>query len=361
MDHYRKLQRPHLARWRRTLCPPLHESTSLAALLRHFRSVPGRVAAAVTPCRSQAPDKESRAFAPRYFILSPCTPKGGLQAARQILSRRVLHFASTTHPLQVCSDSTSLTLVSVSTGFSLLFRVRSIPHTSSEGSQPSETVPFAPVFVPHIVAPVTDSPRGIPIGMNVSGLYAPGVFLDSVPGHVVSAESAEPFGLVILAGSNPVPLHFIKEHPSAGPTLTPEALWPSAAIPPSCKRRSDLSTPLEPHPVRRLPRPTALPAHILRDSVRFAPRDSQDVEPAHTDARFRVLPGTTGITRPGQAKEDISITYYLPPSYLFVQDLLCGGPVLRRLSVNLCCRILMLCQSLNQIPGFPTAGLLWGT
>ena len=144
-DHYRQYQRPHLARWRRTLCPPLHESTSLAALLRHFRSVPGRVAAAVTPyppfrCRC-TPDKESRAFDPRYFILSPCTPKGGLQAARQILSRSVLHSASTTHPLQVCSDSTSLTLVSVSTGFSLLFRVRSIPHTSSEGSQPSETVP----------------------------------------------------------------------------------------------------------------------------------------------------------------------------------------------------------------------------
>ena len=258
MDHYRKLQRLHLARWRRTLCPPLHESTSLAALLRHFRSVPGRVAAAVTPCppfRCRCtPDKESRASAPRYFILSPCTPKGGLQAARQILSRSVLHSASTTHPLQVCSDSTSLTLVSVSTGFSLLFRVRSILHTSSEGSQPSETVPFAPVFVPHIVAPVTDSPRGIPIGMDVSGLDAPGMFLDFVPGHGVSAESAEPSGLVILAGSNPAPLHFIKEHPYAGPTLTPEALWPSTAIPPSCKRRSDRCTPLEPHPVRRLPR-----------------------------------------------------------------------------------------------------------
>ena len=57
--------------------------------------------------------------------------------------------------------------------------------------------------------------------MNMSGLYAPGVFLDFVTGHVVSAESAEPFGLVILAGYNPAPLHFIKEHPSAGPTLTP--------------------------------------------------------------------------------------------------------------------------------------------
>ena len=64
-----------------------------------------------------------------------------------------------------------------------------------------------------------------------------------------------------------------------------------------CKRRSELSTPLEPHSVRRLPRPTALPAHILRDSVRFAPRDSQDVEPNHTDARPSVVPEITGITR----------------------------------------------------------------
>lgn len=133
--------------------------------------------------------------------------------------------------------------------------------------------------------------------MNVSGLYAPGVFLDFVAGHGVYAESAEPSGLVILAGSNPAPFHFIKEHPSAGPTLTLEALWPSTAIPPLCKRRSHRCTPLEPHPVRRLPRPTALPAHILRDSVRFAPRDSQDVEPDHTDARPSSVLEITGITR----------------------------------------------------------------
>ena len=131
----------------------------------------------------------------------------------------------------------------------------------------------------------------------MSGLYALGVFLDFVPGHVVSAESAEPFGLVILAGYNPAPLHFIKEHPSAGPTLTPEALWPSSTIPPLCKRRNNRCTPLEPHSVRRLPRRTGLPAHILRDSVRCAPRDSQDVEPDHTDARPSVVPEITGITR----------------------------------------------------------------
>ena len=104
----------------------------------------------------------------------------------------------------------------------LLFRVRSIPHTSSEGSQDSETGPFAPD-----VATVADSQRGIPVGMNLSGLDAPGVFLDSVSGYGVSAESAEPSCLVILTGSNPAPLHFIKEHPSAGPTLTPEVVLTS--------------------------------------------------------------------------------------------------------------------------------------
>ena len=67
------------------------------------------------------------------------------------------------------------------------------------------------------------------------------------------------------------------------------------------KRRSDLCTPLEPHPVRRLPRRTGLPAHILRDSVRFAPRDSKDVEPDHTDARPSVVPNFTGITRPEES------------------------------------------------------------
>ena len=68
-----------------------------------------------------------------------------------------------------------------------------------------------------------------------------------------------------------------------------------------CKRRSDLSTPLEPYPVRRLPRRTGLPAHILRDSVRFATRDSKDVEPDHTDARPSVVPNFTGITRPEES------------------------------------------------------------
>ena len=65
-----------------------------------------------------------------------------------------------------------------------------------------------------------------------------------------------------------------------------------------CQWRSDPHHSHQPHPVRHLPRRTGLPAHSLRDSVRFAPRDSQDVEPAHTDARPGVVQNFTDITRP---------------------------------------------------------------
>ena len=44
--------------------------------------------------------------------------------------------------------------------------------------------------------------------------------LVSVTAVEISAESAEPCGLVILAGSNLPFLHYDKEPPSAGPTLT---------------------------------------------------------------------------------------------------------------------------------------------
>lgn len=45
---------------------PLSEtSTSLPRSMASDSMPFGRVAAAVTPCRSQAPDKESKAFAPR--------------------------------------------------------------------------------------------------------------------------------------------------------------------------------------------------------------------------------------------------------------------------------------------------------
>ena len=143
--------------------------------------------------------------------------------------------------------------------------------------------------------------------MNLSGLDAPGVFLDFVTGHGVSAESAKPFGLVILDGSNPAPLHFIKEHPSAGPTLTPEVLWLSTAIPPSCKRRSELSTPLEPHPVRRLPRlsPCLLAVLLLREMSADAATPERAKPPSHpilTHACAYCQDGPAAPARTGQKK-----------------------------------------------------------
>ena len=231
------------------------------------------LSSAALQIKSQEPSLRGNIYQP------PVSPGGGISSSL-ILSRRVFHSASTTHSLRSCCVSAPF-----------------LTHLSRTRCHARLFLPCTP-FVPHYGTPVADSQCGIPIGMNVSGLDAPWMFLDFVPSHGVSAESAEPFGLVILAGSNPVPLHFIKEHPSAGPTLTPEALWPCTAIPPLCKRRKDRCTPPEPHHVRRLPRRTGLPAHILRDSVRCAPRDSQDVEPTHADARSSIVPKNTGITRP---------------------------------------------------------------
>ena len=77
MDHYRKLQRPHLARWRRTLCPPLHESTFLATLLRHFRSVPGRVGIGCDSLSSAALQIKSQEPSLRGILYYPPAPPMG--------------------------------------------------------------------------------------------------------------------------------------------------------------------------------------------------------------------------------------------------------------------------------------------
>ena len=55
-----------------------------------------------------------------------------------------------------------------------------------------------------------------------------GQSLPPVPSTQVSAVSAEPFGFVILAGSNLLRLHFLQRLPSAGPTLTWEGQKDSA-------------------------------------------------------------------------------------------------------------------------------------
>ena len=96
----------------------------------------------------------------------------------------------------------------------------------------------------------------------------------------------------------PLQLHTQHQLVRAAGLPRPNVVAVSTHIHMKCKWRSDPHHSHQPHPVRHLPRRTGLPAHILRDSVRFAPRDSQDVEPAHTDARPGVVQNFTGITRP---------------------------------------------------------------
>ena len=91
-------------------------------------------------------------------------------------------------------------------------------------------------------------------------------FLDSVAATQISAESAEPFGLVILAGSNLLRLHFIKEPHSAGPTSPLECRGRLPLFVALYKRWSHRPATLQRFPVQRLPRPTGLPAHCFSQS-----------------------------------------------------------------------------------------------
>ena len=90
-----------------------------------------------------------------------------------------------------------------------------------------------------------------------------GQSLPPVPSPQVSAESAEPFGLIILAGSNLLRLHFLQRLPSAGPTHPCEGQSNCALFPGQCQSRKDRH-PSHQHPcVRLLPRPTALPPMLF--------------------------------------------------------------------------------------------------
>ena len=154
--------------------------------------------------------------------------------------------------------------------------------------------------------------------MDMSGLDAPGLFLDSVPGHGVSAESAESFGLVILAGSNPASFHFIKEHPSAGPTLTPEPPWPCTAIPPLCKRRSYRCTPLEPHPVRRLPRLSPCPLCHLCQSAASADAEATACPKQHRLTTLTYAPTSCRKSPISPARSGLPGCTLIPESLLFL-------------------------------------------
>ena len=86
-----------------------------------------------------------------------------------------------------------------------------------------------------------------------------GQSLPPVPSPQFSAESAEPFGLVILAGSNLLRLHFRQRLPSAGPTHPCEGQSSCALFSGQCQSRKDRNPSHQRPCVRLLPRPTALP------------------------------------------------------------------------------------------------------
>lgn len=103
-----------------------------------------------------------------------------------------------------------------------------------------------------------ESLRCTPLPVYV-GPRRSGQSLPPVPSPQFYAESAEPFGLVILAGSNLLRLHFRQRLPSAGPTHPCEGKCNGALFPGQCQSRKDRH-PSHQHPcVRLLPRPTALP------------------------------------------------------------------------------------------------------
>ena len=107
---------------------------------------------------------------------------------------------------------------------------------------------------------------GVPIGTYFVGPRRSVRFLVSAACPGVSAESAEPVGLVILSGSNPAPLHCDKEPHSAGPTPPNHRRGRLPRRQPWCQRGKDRYPPKDPHPVPRLPRLSPCPLCPLRPS-----------------------------------------------------------------------------------------------
>lgn len=103
-----------------------------------------------------------------------------------------------------------------------------------------------------------ESLRCTPLPVYV-GPRRSGQSLPPVPSPQVSTEFAEPFGLVILAGSNLLRLHFRQRLPSAGPTHPCEGQSNGALFPGQCQSRKERYLSLQLLCVRLLPRPTALP------------------------------------------------------------------------------------------------------
>ena len=104
-----------------------------------------------------------------------------------------------------------------------------------------------------------ESLRCTPLPVYV-GPRRSGQSLPPVPSAQVYAESAEPFGLVILAGSNLLRLHLRQRLPSAGPTHPCEGQSNCASIRLYVQAPVHCTTSIQPHQDGSLPRPTALPA-----------------------------------------------------------------------------------------------------
>ena len=121
-------------------------------------------------------------------------------------------------------------------------------------------------FAPHRLPQtrIAESLRCTPLPVYV-GPRRSGQSLPPVPSPQFSAESAEPFGLVILAGSNLLRLHFQQRLPSAGPTLPCEGQSNCALFPGQCQSRKDR------HPSHQ--RPASPPHHGISRRPVIVPTD----------------------------------------------------------------------------------------
>ena len=184
------------------------------------------------------------------------------------------------------------------------------PSSQSRASRNARQCQSVFRFAPHR-QPQTrraESLRCTPLPVYV-GPRRSGQSLPPVPSPQFYAESAEPFGLVILACSNLLRLHFRQRLPFTGPTHPCERQSNCALFPGQCQSRKD------PHPshqrpcVRLLPRPTALPPYAI--CVRLQPRLSPSLHPAPNsigqlmNARFSLGAKFNVITRPKGGEESI--------------------------------------------------------
>ena len=131
------------------------------------------------------------------------------------------------------------------------------PHTSSEGSQDSETVPFAPN-----VATVTDSPEEVvSVRTRYSGLRSCRlVSASGFPRSRRSPRSPSPDPLQSLR------LHLQHQLARAAGLSRSDRVTVGGHTQRKCKWRSDRYPSPQPHPVRHLPRRTGLPARCFTPS-----------------------------------------------------------------------------------------------